>query len=480
MEDRCLGSHISLSPSMEDIRTKLLRIVRCHEESKTAFQQLKSQIKISLLEAEDVFASLSIPLMRLVGLKTEEMAEEGRSTRVLINPDFQSAPENSRSLQQHRRGSKAGHESATRIHRDRDRQHRKSEEDSYSSQAEKARRELEEKQRLRLHQLVFILRQIEKLVNSRQAAILQSLDDHRLSLRRLFQKATSYLFNIRQRDQPIDPMLIAAFRLLRATFEHVGLTLGSVEDDVEAMVQELAEKMCEPMAGHVKSLRADMERGPAGQLVGVVEEMEWAVREKVAEAEVARKRAKASEEEKAEVVRRLKDFEENVRSTKEFIGLFMEAKRRGMEPSTVAHKLLAMEKDQRADDKLLWNILNQKRQRQQEASPVGPTLLYSPQNSTLANVNRVESYRKNNLHGDEILTMDRPSRKNDTQTPRPVIISPRPITRSYSRKFVRETQRAGPSLPQLGPSPSSIVPNSSRSHKHGPPSTRSTKGKLYS
>ncbi|KAF5207963.1 hypothetical protein FRX31_002450, partial [Thalictrum thalictroides] len=35
--------------------------------------------------AEDVFASLSIPLMKLVGLKTKEMALEGRSSTIFMD-----------------------------------------------------------------------------------------------------------------------------------------------------------------------------------------------------------------------------------------------------------------------------------------------------------------------------------------------------------------------------------------------------------
>ncbi|KAF6134456.1 hypothetical protein GIB67_011882 [Kingdonia uniflora] len=37
------------------------------------------------LTAEDVFDSLAIPLMKLVGLKTEEMADEGRSSTILMD-----------------------------------------------------------------------------------------------------------------------------------------------------------------------------------------------------------------------------------------------------------------------------------------------------------------------------------------------------------------------------------------------------------
>lgn len=42
-------------------------------------------------QVDDVFASLAIPLMRLVGLKKEEMDSEGRFSRVLISTDEQVA-----------------------------------------------------------------------------------------------------------------------------------------------------------------------------------------------------------------------------------------------------------------------------------------------------------------------------------------------------------------------------------------------------
>ncbi|KAF6171533.1 hypothetical protein GIB67_018057 [Kingdonia uniflora] len=38
-----------------------------------------------ICHAEDVFESLAIPLMKLVGLKMEEMADEGRSSTILMD-----------------------------------------------------------------------------------------------------------------------------------------------------------------------------------------------------------------------------------------------------------------------------------------------------------------------------------------------------------------------------------------------------------
>ncbi|OMO94758.1 hypothetical protein CCACVL1_05846 [Corchorus capsularis] len=86
---------ISASESTTDIRIKFTRLVSRQEELKVAFNQLKSQIKIGLAEAEDVFASLAVPLMKLVGLKTEEMADEGRFTTIIVDNDL--SPERSTS-----------------------------------------------------------------------------------------------------------------------------------------------------------------------------------------------------------------------------------------------------------------------------------------------------------------------------------------------------------------------------------------------
>ncbi|EYU24530.1 hypothetical protein MIMGU_mgv1a0244071mg, partial [Erythranthe guttata] len=79
--------HAAASPSVDSVQIKLRRIVSSHEQLKIAFDQLHRQIRTGLLEAEDVFASLAIPLMNLVGLKTVEMAAEGRFSTVITSID---------------------------------------------------------------------------------------------------------------------------------------------------------------------------------------------------------------------------------------------------------------------------------------------------------------------------------------------------------------------------------------------------------
>ncbi|KAL6329215.1 hypothetical protein AAG906_014825 [Vitis piasezkii] len=73
---------------MPGFRSKLKRIVSHHQAMKSPFLQFKYQIQMSMLQAEEVFASLSIPLMRFVGLKTTEMAENGRFITILTKVDL--------------------------------------------------------------------------------------------------------------------------------------------------------------------------------------------------------------------------------------------------------------------------------------------------------------------------------------------------------------------------------------------------------
>ncbi|KAJ6358599.1 hypothetical protein OIU76_000336 [Salix suchowensis] len=76
---------ISPSPSREVLQSKLTKLVSRHEQMKISYLQLKSQIDTGLHQAEEVFASLSIPLIKLVGLKTVEMASEDRFTTIVID-----------------------------------------------------------------------------------------------------------------------------------------------------------------------------------------------------------------------------------------------------------------------------------------------------------------------------------------------------------------------------------------------------------
>lgn len=102
--------------SEAELRLKLTSMVARYQDMKTAFTDLKSQINVGLLQVytlvlpfsirsfdydlilfvtntstnkkiqvEEVLASLAIPLMNLVGLKTEEMAQGGQLNTIIVN-----------------------------------------------------------------------------------------------------------------------------------------------------------------------------------------------------------------------------------------------------------------------------------------------------------------------------------------------------------------------------------------------------------
>ncbi|XP_059638823.1 uncharacterized protein LOC132281105 [Cornus florida] len=396
-----LGSQNShSSPSMAMLRFKLTRIASHHEQTKIAFHQLKSQIEISLIEAEDVFASLAIPLMSLVGLKTFEMAEEGRFSTIFMNTDS-----NPQGCRIGKIGSKTRLTSPSTVERgDQNHRIRKMEfalgcilspafqslqEDSYTTKATLAAKELIQKQRLQLTQLVQLLRKIETQVNSSQNDILQTLDDHRASIHKFFQKATAYASAIHQSSQNRGTLLITS-KLLKAIFDHVAAALSSVECGVEDLMHELAEQMCSPMVEYAKVLKTEMTSGACPRLLTIVEGMGEAMMDRRLELEKARKSARIAEERKIEALTMLKESEERVRKMKERLEFSLEVKKETREhsllhkktslvkqhlandnPDTVGH-LLGMEKDQAKDENLLWELLRKKRKYQTPESPLGP------------------------------------------------------------------------------------------------------------
>ncbi|KAA8540610.1 hypothetical protein F0562_024471 [Nyssa sinensis] len=362
----------SPSPSMAQLRLKLTRIVSRHEQMKIAFQQLESQIKTSLREAEDVFASLAIPLTRLVGLKTVEMAEEGRFSTIFMDNDL-----HTQGYQRSKIGSETRVTSPSAVGGD-DQidQIPKSEEDSYTVKVTMTGKELIQKQKLQLIQLVHLLRQIETQVNSSQNDILQTIADHRASIHKFFQRATAYLSAVHHSSQNHGTFLFTVLKLLQATFNQVGVALRSVEGGVEDLMHELAEQMCNPMVEYVKGLKTEMTSGTCPQLLAIVEEMGGAMRSGRLELEEARKKVRIEEERKLEALSRLKESEERGRTMKEYLGFFLEGKKGSKEHSAL-YKLLGMGEDQSNDEKLLWELLKKKRKYQIPDSPVGTKELIS-------------------------------------------------------------------------------------------------------
>ncbi|XP_048228576.1 uncharacterized protein LOC8275485 [Ricinus communis] len=347
---------LSQSPSTDMFFFKLKDLASRHEKMKIAYHELKSHVNAGLLEAEEVFASLAIPLMKLVGLKTKEMAEEGRSATIISDIGF--------SHENRKNGlENAAPDAATEGERE---YHISGPEgESYVTKATMAGKELMVKQHTNLLQLVQLLRQTEIRVNHRQNDILETLGSHRASLHKFFQKAFYHISTLHSQNHDI---ILVTVKLLQHVFNNVNAVLSSVEGGVEDLVQDLASKMCNPMVEYVKGLKDDMKNGTCVRLLTIVEEMEIVMRDGKRELEDARKKVRVAEKGKTEALSKLKLIEDRVRRMKEHLSL-PQAERGLIEPLT-PHKLLGMEEEQVKDEKLLWKLLKKKRKYQ--ASPMGP------------------------------------------------------------------------------------------------------------
>ncbi|KAF2311633.1 hypothetical protein GH714_025370 [Hevea brasiliensis] len=102
----------------------------------------------------------------------------------------------------------------------------KLEEESYATRAAIAGKELMEKQQTNFLQLVRLLRQIEIHVNCRQDDIFGTLDSHRVSLNKFFQKSVSHISALHSQNHDI---FLITLRLLKEIFNNVNAILGSVE-----------------------------------------------------------------------------------------------------------------------------------------------------------------------------------------------------------------------------------------------------------
>ncbi|KAF6160093.1 hypothetical protein GIB67_018873 [Kingdonia uniflora] len=335
------------------IRFKFLQIVRRHESMKASFQNLKSQIKTGLLEAEDVFESLAIPLIKLVGLKTKEMADEGRSSTILMDST-------KHQVSKLRVPARDKHQ-LLRL---------ESEDESYNSRATKTCKELIEKHRVQLHQLVYLLRKIEANVSSRQENILQTLNNNRDYLHNFFQKAIFFLTSVHQKSQTEKTAHIVTLKLFRTTFEHVGSALCSVEGGVEDLMHELAENMCAPMVEYVNGLKTELAAGTMIRLTSAVEKMERVVKNSHLELEEARKKVRVEEKRKSEALIKLKEVEEKGKAMRDFVGHLLEATKKSKAP-LVSHKILAAEHDQAREEKLTLDLLMQKRKSESQGNPMG-------------------------------------------------------------------------------------------------------------
>ncbi|KAL1809831.1 hypothetical protein ACET3Z_026821 [Daucus carota] len=360
-----LKSQSSHSPSMRQLRCKFTRIVCNHDELKIAFHQLKSQIESGLKEAEDVFRSLAIPLSKLVGLKTVEMAEEGRYSNFFMTSDLQTQNcwgNNGRT------DSSEGSPSATdRVH-----QTHKFEED-FTTRATTAGKDLMQKQKFQLTQLVYLLKKIEAQVNSSQNEVSQNISDHQVSMQKYFEKAIRYVSTFYQSGQNYEAFLVT-IQILKATFSRVHNVLGSVEGDVDNMMNKLATLMCNPMIEYVKGLKAEITSGTFPKLLTIVEEMVEANKDRRLELEEARMKLKGAEEWKIEALGRLQESEGRARKMKVQLGLLLESEKRSLNlERNTGKEFLCLREDQTKDEKLLWELLKKKRKYQPPDSPFAQT-----------------------------------------------------------------------------------------------------------
>ncbi|XP_027123420.1 uncharacterized protein [Coffea arabica] len=330
------------SPSpIADLQSKLSRIAFQQEQLKIAFNHLHSHIRTSLIEAEDVFASLAVPLMMLVGLKTGEMAGEGRFSSIIINDKNNYYPSNYKGL-------------------------------NVAAKATKACKELIHKQKLQLMQLVQLLKQIEAQVNSSQDDIFQTLADQRASIQKLFQQAVAYVYATHQSCQS-NGTSINMVKLLKITYDHVDSALGSVEIGVENLMTKLGDKMCNPMVQYVNELKTDVVTGTCPNLLAMVEEIGGEMRLRSLQLEEARKRVRAVEKSRIDALNKLRETEGRMEMLKEEQSFLSEIKdgSRGHSVSEKSVKLLYAEEDQAKDEKLLWELLRKKRKLQVPDSPFG-------------------------------------------------------------------------------------------------------------
>ncbi|XP_015060890.1 uncharacterized protein LOC107006889 [Solanum pennellii] len=338
---RFLAPTSTPSPSIGDLRVKFSRIVSHQEQLKLAFNQLDFQIRTGLQEAADVFESLANPLMKLVGLKTVEMAEEGKINTVVFDYDHFYSDDCKR--------NENGAERTVR------KEASEIEDEGYMNRAKTVGRELIQKQEMQLMQLIQLLKQVESQVNTSQTNILQTLSDHQNSIHNVFKKAVTYVSTIHQTGENNDTSLIT-IQLLRHIFRLVVTTLSSVEYGVDNLVDELATRMCSPMVDYVKGLKLEVRSGRCHHLLSIVEEMGGAMRTGRTELEEARKKARIAEHNRLEVLYKLKKSEEMARKYQGFL-----SKAKNGSKEFEPEKIVVKERDHAIEDNLLWELLQKKR-----------------------------------------------------------------------------------------------------------------------
>ncbi|XP_042058751.1 uncharacterized protein LOC121803114 [Salvia splendens] len=347
---RATSSTGAPSPSLKDAQSKLLRIVCHHEQLKVSFEQLRSQIGAGLLEAEDVFVSLALQLMKLVGLKTTEMAEERKFSMIVSSFDTsQPQPED------------------------------------YMEKAMKAGNELMERQKLQIIHIISILHNIEDQVNSSRKSIVQDLAECQSFISKLFRKASLVVSSAHQSGRSNDLAQVTQ-KVLKYTFNQVGVALGSVEVGVEGMITGLADKMCNPMCQYVRGLKAEMKTGACSCLLETVKEMHEVMQVRRLELEEAKSQTRYAEQSRIEALSMLTQSEETSKK------LMMSLRLLSDDRTELEQEAVKVREDQAKDDCLMWDLLRQKSQSPSD-SPLGPNVLQGTGTSS----SRLPSKRVNSM-----------------------------------------------------------------------------------
>ncbi|KAL0862824.1 hypothetical protein Bca101_041942 [Brassica carinata] len=345
-----------------DLRDKLATLADRNEKVKMAYHQLRLQIASGLAEAGEVFESLAIPLMKLVGLKTSEMESEGRLSTFIFNTII---------LCIHQERYYHMDDTAQNGVRSDDlsNQIRRSKEENYAAKVESAGKEILHNHKGQLRQLVHMLRHIETQVNSHQGDIAQMLDDGRNSFQEFIQKSLYYLRSVHSQNADTFP---ATVKLLRVLFNKINELLGSVDSGVTDLMHALAKNMCDPMSKYVGNLAAEVKLGPCVQLMNAVNEMERANADTRRELEDARARIRLAEETKMEALSRLKKAEDQVQRMTSSARFLLPASQKKQAEHSINGKRICTEGSRESEEKLLWNLLSKRRKHQEPESPMGP------------------------------------------------------------------------------------------------------------
>ncbi|AED97526.1 hypothetical protein AT5G61865 [Arabidopsis thaliana] len=336
--------------SAPDLRDKLATLVDRTKKVKMAYHQLQSQIAFGLVEAGEVFDSLAIPLMKLVGLKTSEMESEGRHSAFIFNTE----------RYHHMDTARSG---------DLNIQIRSSKEENYAAKAETAGKEILHKHKGQLRQLVHMLKHIETQVNSHREDILQMVDDRRTFFQEFIQKSLYYLSSVHSQNHDTFPVTV---KLLRVLFNNINEVLGSVDTGVNDFMQALAKNMCHPMTKYVGNLAAEIKHGPCVQLMNVVNEMERSNSDTRRELQDARERIRLAEETKINALSKLKKAEDQVQRMTTSAKFLLPASQKKQAEHSITGKRIGTEGSREHEEKLLWELLSKRRKQQEPESPMGP------------------------------------------------------------------------------------------------------------